>query len=228
MQITKYIHSCLVFEQDGFKLLMDPGNYTFAEGMVKPEDFADVSAIIITHIHPDHLDVDHLKKIIELSGAPVITNNQVADVLKKQHIEAEIFAEGTRYFGGMEFKAMPVIHMPLLDSPIPEMTGFIINNTILHTVDSLHPALYQFKNMELLILPIMAPFCNELQVAEFADTLQPKQILPVHDGFGKSFFLKQRHQNYVKHFAAQNIQFHQAPGGPVSADTDVVFRFGIG
>ncbi|WP_063747594.1 MBL fold metallo-hydrolase [Mucilaginibacter paludis] len=227
MKITKYIHSCLVFEQDGFKLLMDPGNYTFAEGLVKPEEFADVSAIIITHIHPDHLDMDHLKKIIELSGAPVFTNNQVADALEKQGIGAELLTEGTRNFGGMAFKAMPVIHMPLLDNLIPEMTGFIINNTILHAVDSLDSSLYQIKNIELLILPIMAPFCNELQVAQFADTIQPKHILPVHDGFGKSFFLKQRHQNYVKHFEAQGIQFHQPLGGRVSAETEIVFKFNL-
>jgi L-ascorbate metabolism protein UlaG (beta-lactamase superfamily) len=227
MKITKYIHSCLVFEQDGFKLLMDPGTFTFAEGLVKPDDFAYVSAIIITHIHPDHLDIDNLKKIVALSGAPVITNNQVAEVLQKQSITTEIFTDGIRTFGGMKFKAMPVIHMPLLDSPTPEMTGFIINDNILHPVDSFHTSLYQFKGMELLILPIMAPFCTELQVAEFAGTLKPKHILPVHDGFGKAFFLKQRHQNYVKHFEAKGIQFHQPPSGQVTSEIEIVFKFSI-
>lgn len=208
MKITKYIHSCLVFEQDDYKLLIDPGNFTFIEGLVKPDDFADVSAIIVTHIHPDHLDIENLKTITALNNAPIITNNQVAKELQKQGIEAEIFTEGTRNFGGMEFKAMPVIHMPLLDNPIPEMTGFIINGNILHPVDSLHESLTQFEGIELLILPIMAPFCNERQVAEFADALKPKQILPVHDGFGKPFFVKARHDNYIKHFAAKGIKFN--------------------
>jgi L-ascorbate metabolism protein UlaG (beta-lactamase superfamily) len=51
MKIYKYLHSCLVFEQDGYKLLFDPGNFTFIEDREKPENFADVDAMIITHIH---------------------------------------------------------------------------------------------------------------------------------------------------------------------------------
>jgi L-ascorbate metabolism protein UlaG (beta-lactamase superfamily) len=227
MKITKYIHSCLIFEHHGYKLLMYPGTFTFAEGLVKPDDFADVSAIIITHIHPDHLDIDNLKKIIALSGAPVITNNQVAGELNKQNIPSEIFTQGVRVFGGMAFEAMPVIHMPLLDNPTPEMTGYIINKNILHPVDSFHTSLTEIKGIELLILPIMAPFCTELQVAAFADALAPKHILPVHDGFGKDFFLKQRYQNYTKHFGAKGIKFHQPPSGKISDDLEITFKFPI-
>ncbi len=49
MKISKYIHSCLLLEKQGFKLLIDPGKFSFAEGLVKPADFKDVDAIIITH-----------------------------------------------------------------------------------------------------------------------------------------------------------------------------------
>lgn len=226
MKITKYIHSCLVFEQDGFKLLIDPGNYTFALGLVKPEDFTDVSAIIITHIHPDHLDMENFKKIIALSKAPVYTNKQVGECLDKKGIKYELFTDGMRMFGGMEFIAMPVFHMPLLDSPIPEMTGYIINGNILHPVDSMHTVLTEIKGIDLLILPTMAPFCNELQVAKFADALQPKYILPVHDGYAHEFFVKARHKNYVKHFETRGTKFLQAPSAQISDGTEIVFKFG--
>jgi len=227
MKIIKYIHSCLVFEHNGFKLLIDPGNYTFAEGRVKPQDFADVSAIIITHIHPDHLDMDNLKKIIALSKAPVYTNKQVAAALQKEGIDSELFTEGKRDFGGMEFVAMPVTHMPLLDSPIPEMTGYIINGNILHPVDSFQKELTEIKNIQLLILPTMAPFCNELQVTAFADALKPQNILPVHDGLGKEFFVKLRNANYVKHFAAIGVKFLQAPSAILADGTEVVFKYTV-
>jgi L-ascorbate metabolism protein UlaG (beta-lactamase superfamily) len=84
MKISKYLHSCLVFELDGHKLLIDPGKFSFAEGLVTPETFADVNSIIITHIHPDHLDIENLKKIADLSNAAIYTNEQVGDVLEKQ------------------------------------------------------------------------------------------------------------------------------------------------
>jgi L-ascorbate metabolism protein UlaG (beta-lactamase superfamily) len=227
MKITKYIHSCLMFEQDDFKVLIDPGNYTFADGRIKPEEFTDVSAIFITHIHADHLDIENLKSIVALSNAPVYTNKQVAEILEKQGIKAELFTDGARMFGKMEFIAMPVFHMPLLDSPMPEMTGYIINGNILHPVDSMHGILSEIKGIELLILPIMAPFCNEVQVAHFADTMKPTHILPVHDGYAKEAFVKGRQANYLKHFAAKNIVFLQSPSTLLPNGTEVVFKFNI-
>lgn len=227
MKITKYIHSCLVFEQDGFKVLVDPGNYTFAEGRVTPDDFGDVQAIIITHIHADHLDMDNLKKIIALSKAPVYTNHQVANELQKQDISAQLFTDGKRLFGKMEFIAMPVKHMPLLDSPTPEMTGFIINGNILHPVDSLQTELTEIENIDLLILPTMAPFCNELQVTAFADALKPKYVLPVHDGYAKEFFVLLRNKTYAKHFDDRGARFIEAPSATLPDGTEVVFKFGI-
>ncbi|RKR84926.1 L-ascorbate metabolism protein UlaG (beta-lactamase superfamily) [Mucilaginibacter gracilis] len=227
MKITKYIHSCLVFEQNNFKLLVDPGNYTFADGLLSADDFADVSAILITHIHADHLDMDNIKKIIALSNAPVFGNKQVAQALQKEGINAILFTDGVRMFGQMEFKAMPIIHMPLLDSPIPEMTGYVINGNILHSVDSMDASLTQIAGIDLLILPIMAPFCNELQVTQFADALKPKHILPVHDGYAKAFFVKLRSQTYLKHFEARGITFLQPPEAHISNGTTVVFKFAI-
>jgi L-ascorbate metabolism protein UlaG (beta-lactamase superfamily) len=76
MRVYKYIHSCLVVEEGGDKILFDPGMFSFLEGQVTPEAFRDVGTIIITHNHPDHVDVVSLKKIVELSGATVITNSQ--------------------------------------------------------------------------------------------------------------------------------------------------------
>jgi L-ascorbate metabolism protein UlaG (beta-lactamase superfamily) len=64
MKISKYLHSCLLFEKDNFRLLIDPGTFTFAEGFIQPEEFDNVDAVIITHIHPDHLDKDNLSKIV--------------------------------------------------------------------------------------------------------------------------------------------------------------------
>lgn len=227
MKITKYIHSCLVFEQDGFKLLMDPGNYTFALGLVKPDEFANVEAIVISHIHADHLDMDNLKKIIALSNAPIYTNQQVAEALNKEGIKSELFTDGKRMFGNMEFQAIPVQHMPLLDSPIPLMTGYIINGTILHPVDSMHDDLTTIPDIDLLILPTMAPFCNELQVTAFADALKPKHILPVHNGYAHEFFVKLRNKTFEKHFADRGIKFLQPPAAPLSDGTEVVFKFGV-
>ncbi|RFZ85592.1 MBL fold metallo-hydrolase [Mucilaginibacter terrenus] len=207
MKIYKYLHSCLVFEKEGFKLLCDPGSFTFAEGQVTTETFGDVDAVIITHIHADHLDLPNLKKIVALSGAPVYTNSEVGVALKKEGLAFELMEEGVYDIGPFKIEAIPVVHEPLLDSPIPQMTGLLIDGRILHPADSMEDKLTTYNNLDLLILVTMAPFANELRIAAFGDKVKPKQILPVHDGFAKHFFVKSRFANYKNHFAKSDINF---------------------
>ena len=218
MKISKYIHSCLLFELEGYKILFDPGNFTFAEGLIKPEIFADVNSIIITHIHPDHLDIENLKKIVRLSSAPIYANMEVGTAIQRSGLNYNLIEEGIYNIGPFKLEAIPVMHEPLLDSPIPQMTGFLINDQVLHPVDSMEDKLTKYQGIELLLLVTMAPFANELRIASFADKVKPKRILPVHDGFAKPFFVKSRFQNYAKHFAKSDIEFIEIydPGDSVS------------
>lgn len=208
MKISKYLHSCLVFELDGYKLLFDPGMFSFAEGLVKPDMFADVNGIIITHVHPDHLDIDILKAIVAVSGAIVYTNAQVVGVLAKAGIAHTVWEDEIYILGPFKLQAITVKHELILDNPLPQMTGFIINDKVLHPVDSMEEALLQYQGIELLLMVTMAPFTNELRITDFADGLQPKQILPVHDGYAKNFFIEQRYGAYQKHFEKRGIKFH--------------------
>ncbi len=80
-------------EEGGDKLLFDPGLFSFMEGQLTPDAFRDVGTIIITHNHPDHVDVVALQKIVELSGALVITNSETKDALSKEGIEAMVLGE---------------------------------------------------------------------------------------------------------------------------------------
>lgn len=209
MKISKYLHSCLLFELDDHKLLFDPGKFSFAEGRVVPQMFAGVDSIVITHIHPDHFDLEILKSILAITDARLYTNSQVGEQLTKAGLAFTLIEEGALEIGPFKLKAIPVTHEPLLDNPIPQMTAFVINNKVLYPVDSLGYELLEYKGIELLLLVTMAPFANELRIAAFADKMQPKQILPVHDGYARDFFIQQRYANYKKHFEQQGIIFHQ-------------------
>ena len=202
----------MLFELDGFKLLFDPGKFSFAEGQVNPEMFADVQSIIITHIHPDHLDIENIKKIVSTSNAAIHTNRQVGEQLDKEGIIWHLIEPGIINIGPFELEAIAVIHEPILDNPLPDMLAFVINNKVLYPVDSMQDSLLKYKGIELLLMVTMAPFANELRIAAFADQLQPKQILPVHDGYAKPFFIKQRYEACLKHFEKQGIKFHAVNG----------------
>jgi len=209
MKVSKYLHSCLAFELDGYKLLFDPGNFTFAEGLVKPEAFADVQAIVVTHIHPDHFYLENIKKILAINKVPIYTTAEVSKVLEKENIKCTIWEDGIHYLGPFKLQVISVVHEPVLDNPTPQMIGFIINDKVLHPVDSMEDALLIHTGIELLIMVTMAPFAREIRIAAFADKIKPKQILPVHDGYAKDFFIKQRYANYNNHFKKQGITFHE-------------------
>jgi L-ascorbate metabolism protein UlaG (beta-lactamase superfamily) len=198
-----------VFEIDGYKILFDPGDISFIEGLVTPEMFIDVKIVVITHIHPDHFVIDILQKIIALSGAQIITNSQVGEQLDNAGIEYLLLEEGISHFGPFKLQAFPVKHAQIMDSPLPQMTGFLINDKVLHPVDSMEDNLLKFKGIELLIMVTMAPFANEVMISNFADKLHPRQIFPVHDGYAKTFFIQKRYAAYVKHFDKLGVKFHE-------------------
>ncbi|MDB5083052.1 MAG: fold metallo-hydrolase [Chloroflexi bacterium] len=217
MRITKYIHSCLLLEEAGHKLLFDPGKFSFIEGRVKPELFGDVNAIAISHEHPDHVDVDALKQIVGQSRATVIANSQVAARLQTEGIAVQSLETGPQEVGGFTIQAIPAQHEPILAGELPQNTAYLVNGRILNPGDSFQPSLLAYAGVELLILPVMAPWLTELAVYEFARKIQPQQVIPVHDGYSKDFFLKLRYTNYDSYLSKLNIKFHplMEPGASI-------------
>lgn len=217
MHISKYIHSCLLFEHEGDRLLFNPGKFSFIEGLVSPDQFADVSTVVITHDHPDHLDTTSLKRILESSSATVIGNSEVVATLRGEGIVATEFEEGTRQVGAFTLRAVPVQHEPILSGTLPRTTTFLVNDRVLNPSDSFGDPLLEFAGIDALVLPVMAPFLTELTVVDFARRMRPHHILPVHDGYAKDFFLQQRYETYRLYFDELDIKFHAlvAPGATV-------------
>jgi len=222
VRISKYIHSCLLFEHEGEKLLFDPGNYSFIEGRVTPEMFRDVSTVVITHNHPDHLDLEPLKRILALSGAGVVTNGEVAAVLRDQGIDASMIEieDGTHTAGAFTLQAIPTGHEAILADTVPRHTAFLVNERVLNAGDSFQAPLLPFAGVETLVMPVMAPFLTEVGAVDFARRMRPRQVIPVHEGYAKDFFVHLRHANYGRVFGAMNIMFHPLaePGARVTVD----------
>ncbi|HET6987492.1 MAG TPA: MBL fold metallo-hydrolase, partial [Kribbella sp.] len=68
MKLTKFAHACVRLEKDGKVLLVDPGSFS------EPAAFERADAILVTHEHQDHLDVDRVSAL----DVPVYTNAGVA------------------------------------------------------------------------------------------------------------------------------------------------------
>jgi L-ascorbate metabolism protein UlaG (beta-lactamase superfamily) len=222
VRIAKYIHSCVLFEHEGDKLLFDPGNYSFLEGRVDPATFRDVSTVVITHSHPDHLALEPLKQILALSGADVVTNGEVAAILQDQGIAATTIEEGTLTAGAFTLRAIPTPHEAILADTVPRHTAFLVDDRVLNCGDSFADPLLPYAGVEVLIMPVTAPFLTEVGAAAFARSMRPRQVIPVHDGGAKEFFVRQRFDNYDRVFAAMGVQFHKL------AEPDASVKLGEG
>ena len=89
MKITKYVHSCLIIEEKGKTVLIDPGSYTAQENALKADELKKPDYILITHEHNDHMHLPLIKEILaKFPKTKIISNNSVAGILAKEGIKA--------------------------------------------------------------------------------------------------------------------------------------------
>ena len=55
MRLTKLEHACVRLEKNGTSVIVDPGNWT------APDALDGAAAVLVTHEHFDHLNVDGLR-----------------------------------------------------------------------------------------------------------------------------------------------------------------------
>ena len=75
MHITKLGHCCLVLEENGVKILTDPGSFT-----TEPvKAVTGINIILITHEHTDHYHIESIEAVLKNNpGAVVVSNGAVA------------------------------------------------------------------------------------------------------------------------------------------------------
>lgn len=208
MRITKFIHACLLIEKDADKILFDPGKFTFVEGKVKPSQFKNLSAIILTHCHPDHIDDDALKEIIENNqNAVVLANTEIKNKLAEKDVKVEVFESETRKVGNFSIEAFDAPHEKILADEIPQNTAYSVDDVFIHPGDSLAESLLTKAKTKILALPTMAPWETELQAFEFAKKMSPEKVVPIHDGYVKDFFLESRYAALQKFLKKEDIEF---------------------
>jgi L-ascorbate metabolism protein UlaG (beta-lactamase superfamily) len=176
MQITKFGHSCVLLDDGQTKILFDPGSYS------PLRDDLHVDAIVITHVHQDHLDIGELHKVLKNGSPRIITNTSVQTELSKHEIVAEIVEDGgsvtvnTFTISG-HGKDHALIHA---DVPVFQNTGYLINNEIFHPGDSLFLPSVPVK---VLLLPVAAPWSKVSETIDFVRAVKPRICFPIHDGF---------------------------------------------
>lgn len=178
MQIVHLGQSCLLVETGAVRLLLDPGIYS--TGL---EQLTDLDAILVTHQHPDHLDVDRLPTLLAANpGAAVIVDSGSAPVLVEAGIPHQVVSPGQRLeLGGTPVEVIGGTHGVIHpDIPVVPNNGYLIDGdagTVLHPGDSLDPP---GRPIDLLLLPTVAPWLKISEAVEYLRAVAPALAVPIH------------------------------------------------
>ncbi|MFD6666500.1 MBL fold metallo-hydrolase [Micromonospora chalcea] len=175
MQVTKYAHSCLRLEHDGAVLVVDPGVFS------DPKALDGADAVLITHEHPDHVDVPALTRELERRSVPVHGPASLAGVLGDA-AEALVTVEPGQSFtvAGVPVRAYggqhAVIHP---DIPVIQNIGYLFADVVYHPGDSLFVP--DDVQVDTLFAPIHAPWSKFSEVVEFIRAVAPRRAYALHD-----------------------------------------------
>lgn len=177
MRITKFGHSCVRLSSGGQDLLIDPGGWS------ERESVDGVAAVLITHQHPDHWNIDHLRA----TDAPIHTIAAVAEQLRSADPEVgervtvvrpgeelTVAGFGVRVVG----KQHAIIHPEL---PKVDNSGYVVTaggQSLYHPGDSFErPG----QEVDVFCGPVCAPWAKMSELLDFARDVKAPRTLGIHD-----------------------------------------------
>lgn len=211
MRITKFGHACVRVETDGVSLVVDPGGWTGREAV------AGATGVLITHEHPDHLDVDHLRA----ARAPIWTiaavAHQIADRAPDLCDLVTVVEPGQTFDAGLPVQAVGERHAVIHpDLPRFDNSGYLVSagaTSLFHPGDALTgPG----RPVEVLCAPVSAPWLKTAEAVDFAREVAAPCTLAIHDRVYSEAGLA----IVDSHFAAllpDAMAYHRLPDG---ADLD--------
>lgn len=179
MRVTKYTHSCLRIDDGAAVLVVDPGTFSERDALTGAD------AVLITHEHFDHVDVDALAAAVARKSDMRVFAH--ADVLPKLAAFAEVV---TAVAPGQEFSAAgftvtayggqhAVIHP---DIPRIANLAYLIadaQDSVFHPGDSF--TVPEGVVVDTLFVPLNAPWMKLAESIDFVRAVKPRRAYALHD-----------------------------------------------
>jgi L-ascorbate metabolism protein UlaG (beta-lactamase superfamily) len=176
MRLTKFGHSCLLVEEGGARVLLDPGS--FSEGF---EALEGLTAVCVTHQHPDHLDGGRLRRLLDRNpGVRVVGDEGSAGALGEAGADVEVVHDGDELtLGGLGVRVAgrdhAVIHP---DIPVVPNVGYLLGGRLFHPGDAFT---VPGEPVELLAVPAGAPWLKLAEAVDYLRRVAPRVAVPVHE-----------------------------------------------
>ncbi|MGV9801228.1 MBL fold metallo-hydrolase [Mycobacterium sp. NPDC003449] len=179
MQLTHFGHSCLLAGFSDTTVLFDPG--TFSHGF---EGITGLSAILITHQHPDHADTTRLPALIAANPqAALYADPQTAAQLGEPWRPVQVGDEFR--VGGLNVRGVggrhAVIHPEI---PVIDNISYLLGDDE-HPSRLMHPGDALFvpgEPVDVLATPAAAPWMKISEAVDFLRAVAPARAVPIHQG----------------------------------------------
>lgn len=180
--IQRLSDSCLLVTGDDHATLFDPGFHSHESGAVDLENLGDVTRILVSHEHRDHVSPDFVRWLLDRGADVTVHANQaVADLLAPHDIEVD-----TGHPGGVSGE--DVVHEMIPTGAQPPNRAWTIDGVLTHPGDSYQPS----ATAPILALPLIVPWGSTTASVQFARRLGPRQVVPIHD-----FYLNEQGRAFV-------------------------------
>ena len=176
MKFTKYGHAAYLIEDAESKILIDPGSYS--SGF---EAVTGLTAILYTHVHPDHYDESKLAPLlVHNPDVTILAEVDTAAKLREAGHEVTEVAEGELYeLGSFHVEVVGHDHAVIYSAlPQAKNVGYFINGRVFYPGDALT---VPTERVEILLLPVEAPWTKVAEVVDYMLQVQPKVALPSHE-----------------------------------------------
>jgi L-ascorbate metabolism protein UlaG (beta-lactamase superfamily) len=175
MRLTKFGHACVRLEHGDRRLVIDPGNYT------EPEALVGATAVLVTHEHADHADVDRLAAAC--AANPSLTVHGPSGWADEVHPRLGDGVTGVREgdsftTAGFSVQAVGGKHAEIIDG-LPDCAnlGYVVDG-IYHPGDSYF---VPEQAVEVLLVPANGPWTKHREAIEFVRAIRPGRGFPIHD-----------------------------------------------
>ncbi|WP_151526604.1 MBL fold metallo-hydrolase [Serinicoccus kebangsaanensis] len=185
MRITHLGHACLLVDVADERILIDPGVFS------ELEDLTGLTAVVVTHQHPDHLDPERVDALLAANpDARVLmeadTTESVADAGYADRVEMLRDAEPVPLGDGtVELTGVGERHADI-HPYVPRIgnTGVVVRAAgepvLYHPGDALDG---EPGEVDLLCVPVSAPWGKVAEAIAFVRRIAPSRaVVPIHDG----------------------------------------------
>jgi L-ascorbate metabolism protein UlaG (beta-lactamase superfamily) len=171
MRLTRFGHACVRLESGGRVLVIDPGTLS------EPESLAGATAVLITHEHDDHIDVEQLEAARKGNPELTVHTHPVLAAALGAGVTA-VDAGDTFTAAGFAVRAVGGEHAEIVDGlPGCANLGFVVDG-VYHPGDSLFvPA----EPVDTLLVPVSGPWLSLGAAVEFVRAVEPARAVPIHD-----------------------------------------------